>query len=127
MTDASSDPPPTVLSSRRVHDGWVGLRIDQLRFENGHESTQEVVEHRGGVTLVAIDGEERVLFVRQYRHPAEKDLLELPAGTSDRDETPEQCAERELQEETGYKPGRSNVSAASISRRATARSTSTSS
>jgi ADP-ribose pyrophosphatase len=64
------------------------------------------VEHRGGVTLVAIDDEERVLFVRQYRHPAEKELLELPAGTSDRDETPEQCAERELQEETGYKPGR---------------------
>jgi ADP-ribose pyrophosphatase len=89
-----------------VHDGWVGLRIDRLLFENGHESTQEVVEHRGGVTLVALDSEHRVLFVRQYRHPAAKDLLELPAGTSDRDETPEQCAERELQEETGYKPRR---------------------
>jgi ADP-ribose pyrophosphatase len=106
MAERRPDPLPEVLSSRRVHDGWVGLRIDELRFENGHESTQEVVEHRGGVTLVAIDADDQVLFVRQYRHPAEKELLELPAGTSDRDETPEQCAERELQEETGYKPGR---------------------
>jgi ADP-ribose pyrophosphatase len=89
-----------------VHEGWVGLRIDRLRFANGHESVQDVVEHRGGVTLVAIDHDARVLFVRQYRHPAGKELLELPAGTSDRNETPEQCAERELQEETGYRPGR---------------------
>jgi ADP-ribose pyrophosphatase len=106
MDRPQPDPPPAVLSSERVHDGWVGLRIDRLRFANGHESVQDVVEHRGGVTLVAIDGEDRLLFVRQYRHPAARDLLELPAGTSDRDETPEQCAERELQEETGYKPGR---------------------
>ncbi len=89
-----------------MHDGFVGLRIDLLRFDNGHESTQEVVEHRGGVTLVALDDEGRLLMVRQYRHPAGRELLELPAGTLDADETPEQCAERELQEETGYRPGR---------------------
>jgi ADP-ribose pyrophosphatase len=104
--DDQREPPPAVLSSQRVHDGWVGLRIDRLRFANGHESVQDVVEHRGGVTLVAIDGNNQILFVRQYRHPAEKDLLELPAGTSEPGEAPEVCAERELQEETGYKPGR---------------------
>lgn len=103
MTGA--DEHPEVLSSHRVHDGWVGLRVDTLRFASGNESTAEVVEHRGGVTLVAFDNEGRLFLVRQYRHPAEKWLLELPAGTLDGDETPESCAARELQEETGYKAG----------------------
>lgn len=98
--------PPVVLASRRVHEGWVGLRIDTLSFPGGRESTREVVEHPGGVTLVAFDRGGRLLLVRQYRHPAGRELLELPAGTLDPDESPEGCAERELQEETGYRPGR---------------------
>ena len=97
---------PEVAASQRVHQGWVGLRIDRLRYAGGQESTTEVIEHRGGVTLVAFDREDRLLLVRQYRHPAGRVLLELPAGTIDPDESPEICAERELQEETGYRPGR---------------------
>jgi ADP-ribose pyrophosphatase len=97
---------PTLIASRAVHDGWIGLRVDTLRYANGHEGTIDVVEHGGGVTLVAFDPEGRLLLVRQYRHPAERDLLELPAGTLDPDEPPETCAERELREETGYAPGR---------------------
>ncbi|MGB2695163.1 MAG: NUDIX hydrolase [Dehalococcoidia bacterium] len=58
------------------------------------------------MSIVAIDASDRLLFVRQYRHPVGRDLLELPAGTLDQAETPEVCAERELQEEAGYKPGR---------------------
>ncbi len=105
MSDADGGA-PEVVASRRVHDGWVGVRIDTLRFSSGRDGTVEVVEHPGGVTLVAFDPEGRLLLVRQYRHPAGRDLLELPAGTLDPDEAPERCAERELQEETGYRPGR---------------------
>ncbi len=100
------DTVPATIASRRVHDGWVGLRIDTLRFASEREGTIEVVEHRGGVTLVAFDQEGQLLLVRQYRHPAGRELLELPAGTLDRGESPETCAERELQEETGYRPRR---------------------
>ena len=107
---AAPGPPPedapTTIASRRVHDGWIGLRVDTLRFASEREGTVEVIEHRGGVTLVAFDQAGRLLLVRQYRHPAGRDLLELPAGTLDPGESPEACAERELQEETGYRPGR---------------------
>lgn len=100
------DRPPDVVASRRVHDGWVGLRVDTLRFASGREGTIEVVEHPGGVTILASDRDQRLLLVRQYRHPASRELLELPAGTLEPGETPESCAARELQEEAGYKPGR---------------------
>ena len=100
------DRSPDVVASRRVHDGWIGLRVDTLRFASGREGTIDVVEHPGGVTIVAFDRDERLLLVRQYRHPAGRELLELPAGTLEPGETPESCAERELQEEAGYRPGR---------------------
>lgn len=101
-----SDEAPQVIGSRRVHDGWLGLRIDSLRYASGREGTIDVVEHRGGVTLVAFDAQDRLLLVRQYRHALGRDLLELPAGTIDPGESPDVCAERELQEETGYRPER---------------------
>jgi ADP-ribose pyrophosphatase len=97
---------PEVIASRLVHDGWLTVRVDTLRFPSGRESTIDVVDHPGGVTLIAFDDEGRLLLVRQYRHPAARDLLELPAGTIDPGETPEACAGRELQEETGLRPER---------------------
>lgn len=106
MSEASPGARPEVIATRPVHDGWIGLRVDTLRYANGHEGTIDVVEHHGGVTLVAFDPEGRLLLVRQYRHPASRDLLELPAGTLDPNESPETCAVRELREETGYRPGR---------------------
>ncbi len=106
MTEQSQELPfPAVIESRRVHDGFLGLRVDRLRFADGRESVQDVIEHPGGITVVAFDPDGMLLMVRQYRHPAGRYLLELPAGTMDPDETPEVCAERELQEETGYRPG----------------------
>jgi ADP-ribose pyrophosphatase len=100
------DPIPKVTASRRVYEGWLNVRVDSLRYASGRESDNTVVEHPGGVTLVALDGEDRLLLVRQHRHPVGRWLLELPAGTLDADESPETCAERELQEETGYRPNR---------------------
>lgn len=100
---ASDHDAPEVLSSERVHDRWLAVRVDKLRFPSGHEATHDVVEHAGGVTLLPIDDDGNVLFVRQYRHAIGRVLLELPAGTLDDGEDPETCAQRELQEETGYR------------------------
>lgn len=107
MTRApKQDAIPDVIESRRTHDGFLGMRVDRLRFSDGRESEQDVIEHPGGITLVAFDPAGKLLMVRQYRHPVGRYLLELPAGTLDPNETPEVCAERELQEETGYRPGK---------------------
>ena len=95
------------LSSRRIYEGIiVKLRADRVRLPGGRETVREVVEHSGAVTVVAMDGEGRMLLVRQHRHAAGRFLLELPAGTLDRDEEPEACAARELEEETGFRAGR---------------------
>jgi ADP-ribose pyrophosphatase len=95
------------LSSRRLYEGAVvRLRVDRVRMPSGREVVREVVEHSGAVTIVAVDREGRVLLVRQHRHPTGRSLLELPAGTLDRDEEPEACAARELAEETGFQAGR---------------------
>ncbi len=98
------DPIPEVIETQRLHDGFIAVHRDTLRYASGRESTIEVVEHGGGVTLIALDNEDRVLLVRQYRHPLGRWLIELPAGTLDAGEAPDVCAERELQEETGYRP-----------------------
>lgn len=97
---------PDVIASQPIHSGWVDMHIDRLRYPSGRETTTEVIEHRGGVALVAFDAEGRLLMVRQYRHAIGRILLELPAGTIDSGEDPEVCAVRELQEETGYLPRR---------------------
>jgi ADP-ribose pyrophosphatase len=97
---------PEVTGSRRVHKRWIGLRVDHLRYPSGNEHDIDVVEHNGGVTLLAFDNDDRLLLVRQYRPATGEIMLELPAGTIDGAEPPEQCAIRELQEETGYKPER---------------------
>jgi len=95
------------LSSRRLYEGAVvRLRVDRVRMRSGREAVREVVEHIGAVVIVAVNGEGQVLLVRQYRHPTGRSLLELPAGTLDRDEEPEACAARELEEETGFRAGR---------------------
>jgi ADP-ribose pyrophosphatase len=64
------------------------------------------VRHSGAVAIVPLDGEGKIVLVRQYRHAAGRALLEIPAGTLNKGEDPDQCAIRELQEETGYRPGK---------------------
>jgi len=101
-----SSPQPGRASSRHIYRGRVlSLRVDELDVEGGRSVRREVVEHPGAVTIIAFDDQERLLLVRQYRHPVGRDLLELPAGTFDPGDDPETCALRELQEETGYRPG----------------------
>ena len=81
------------------------VKVDKVKLPNGKESTREVVEHPGAVVVVPMIGD-KVIMVEQYRYPIGRTLLELPAGKLDPGETPEECARRELEEETGYRAGR---------------------
>lgn len=95
----------TVTGSQRIYDGKiVNLRVDTLRLPNGKEAKREVVEHGEAVAIVPMQDDETVLLVRQFRLPAGKPLLEIPAGGMEEGETPEACARRELSEEIGMIP-----------------------
>jgi ADP-ribose pyrophosphatase len=81
------------------------VRRDEVRFPNQHTMHLDIIEHVGAVTILPIDSEGRILFVRQYRHATGKELLELPAGTLNVGEPPDTCALREIREETGFAAG----------------------
>ena len=92
-----------LLNSEVIFKGRVfSIRRDQLRAPDGRPTTFDIVEHHGSVVILPIDAEGNLLFVRQYRHAAGIEMLELPAGTLDSpEEEPLHCASRELREETG--------------------------
>ena len=97
----------TVTSSKRLYDGKIiNLRLDTVRMPDGNMSQREIVEHRGAVAMVPMLDKSTVILVRQYRRAAAGTLLEIPAGTRDHDEDVEQCARRELAEETKFAAGR---------------------
>jgi 8-oxo-dGTP pyrophosphatase MutT (NUDIX family) len=90
-----------VLSTETVYEGHVvTLRLDTVAMPGGGESVREVVRHGGAVGIVALDDEDRVVMIRQYRHPVAAHLWEVPAGLLDVDgEAPVDAARRELAEE----------------------------
>ena len=95
------------LSSEKIFDGKIlHIRRDAIRLPNGQEALREVVDHPGGVCVVALDGQNRVLLVRQFRYPYMKILREIPAGKLEYGEDPREAAIRELREETGAVAGR---------------------
>ena len=95
------------IDSREVFRGRIiRVRQDTVRLPNGKESSREVVEHPGGVGILAIDGEDRVVLVRQYRYAFERVLTEIPAGKRETGEEPFLTAQRELKEEIGAEAGR---------------------
>lgn len=95
-----------LLHSETVYSGRAfDVRRDELRLPDGRQAWFDVVAHSGAVVILPLDDEGNLLFVRQYRHPAGRELLELPAGTLDENETPEECARREIREETGMAAG----------------------
>lgn len=82
------------------------IRRDLMKTPDGRETKFDIIEHGGSVVIVPLDADGNLLFVRQYRHAAGADLLELPAGTLDEGEPPELCAAREIREETGFAAGK---------------------
>lgn len=97
----------TLLRREYIHQGrLLKLRIDHIRTEDGHETTREIVEHPGAVAVVPLLPDGRAILIRQFRRPAGRQLLEIPAGTREPGEDAETCARRELIEEIGYRAGR---------------------
>jgi len=97
--------PERTLSSREIYHGRaVDIRVDSVEKANGIKTTREVVEHSDCITVVALDEQDNVLLVRQFRHAVGKFLLEIPAGGIDPGEEPTDSVRRELQEETGFLP-----------------------
>ena len=94
------------LNRETIYRGHAfNVRRDEVRFPNQHTTQLDIIEHVGAVTILPVDADGRILFVRQYRHATEKELLELPAGTLDEGESAESCARREIREETGFAAG----------------------
>lgn len=85
-----------VFSGRLLH-----VFDDEVELPNGNTSRREIVRHQGGACVCAIDKDLQVAFVRQFRYPYGRDVLEIPAGKVEVDEAPYACAMRELHEETG--------------------------
>ncbi|ORA09225.1 NUDIX domain-containing protein [Mycobacterium arosiense] len=97
----------STASSETLYTGKIfALRRDRVRMPGGNEVTREVVEHFGAVAVVAMDDDDNILMVYQYRHPLGRRLWELPAGLLDvHGEAPHLTAARELQEEAGLHAG----------------------
>lgn len=101
------DPPERVVDSRLVYEGRiVCFRVDRVELPDGSLTIREIVGTPGAVVIVPLTDDGQVRLVRQYRSAIGQFLLELPAGTLEPNEPPEQAAPRELAEETGDRAAR---------------------
>jgi len=99
--------PEKKLSTQPIYQGRaVNIRVDTVEKASGTKTTREVVEHSDCIAVIAIDEQDNVLLVRQFRHAVDRFLLEIPAGGIDPGEEPVDAVRRELQEEIGYFPRR---------------------
>lgn len=93
-----------VIKSETLFRGKVfDLQVDQIEYNSGNPGVREIAIHPGGAVVVPVKDDGRIIFVKQFRYPLQKVLLELPAGKLEIGEDPLKCATRELEEETGYK------------------------
>jgi ADP-ribose pyrophosphatase len=106
MANMKNDPidlTETELDSETVFKGrLMHVKRDRVRLPNGGESTREYIVHPGAVVVIPVFENGDLLLERQYRYPLHRDFIELPAGKIDAGEADLTCAQRELEEETGY-------------------------
>jgi ADP-ribose pyrophosphatase len=96
-----------LIQSEDIYQGKAfNVRRDTVQMPDGRETKWDIAVHVGSVSMVPVDGDGNIVFVRQYRHAAGLDLLELPAGTLHDNEPPDVCAAREMREETGMEAAR---------------------
>ena len=93
------------FEEKRIFSGnLLKLNADRVILTNGIKTFREYVSHPGAVAALPLLNSSEIILVKQYRYSVGDFLLEIPAGTIEKDETPEDCITRELQEEIGYKP-----------------------
>lgn len=93
-----------ILDTDYLYRGAIlNLRKDKVRLYNNQKTYREVVEHDGGIAVIPVTKEGKILMVKQYRIAVDEIILELPAGKLEDNEDVKKCAVRELEEETGYR------------------------
>jgi ADP-ribose pyrophosphatase len=91
-----------LLKSEITYKGRAfSVRLEHLLTPDGKTVKYDIVQHIGSISIVPVDENGQLYFVRQYRHAAQQDLLELPAGTLEDGEPPAEAAAREIREEIG--------------------------
>lgn len=104
---ADDEPSAKLLERRVIWEGNVGsFGLDTVILPSGEQVTLALFKHPGASAIVPFLDDAHVVLLRQFRHAAGGEIWEVPAGKLDRGEDPLRCAERELEEETGYRAGR---------------------
>ncbi len=97
---------PLEFTTLHTEIGYQGraftVRKDTLKLPDGRVTIYDIIDHPGAVTIIPVDTDGNIYFVRQFRPATGEVLLELPAGTLEKGEDPLECAAREIQEETGF-------------------------
>lgn len=92
----------TTVKENLLYDGKIlQLYCDEVMLPNGKMAKREYVNHNGGCSILAIDNDNNIYLVEQFRYPYKKNILEIPAGKLEKGEDPIECARRELKEEIG--------------------------
>jgi ADP-ribose pyrophosphatase len=92
----------TIKSDHIFTGKVISLQVDEVELPNGRTSKREIIKHPGAVAILPITDDGKIVMVEQYRKALERTLVEIPAGKLEKGENPEECAKRELEEETGY-------------------------